>query len=73
MQHVFPMIANRKKIHLRSGGAIFAGEALSPFKREAWLELTPCERMRRSMRMRRLAPDIKKMHDFKLFHQFGGL
>jgi len=46
---------------------MFFAEALSPFKQEAWLKLTPCERMRRSLRMRRFIPNIKEVHDRKLF------
>ena len=41
--------------------AMFFAEALSPFKQEVWLKLTPGERMRR------LIPNIKEVHDRKLF------
>jgi len=47
--------------------AMFSTEALSPFKQEVWLKLTPCERMRRSLHMLRLIPNIKEVHDRKLF------
>lgn len=46
---------------------MFCAGVLSPFKKEVWLKLTPCERMRRSLRMRRLIPNIKELHDRKLF------
>lgn len=47
--------------------AVTLAGALSPFKQEVWFKLTPCERMRRSLRMRRLIPNIKEVHDRKLF------
>ena len=51
----------------RLANAMFFAGALSPFKQEVWHNLTPCERMRRSLRMLRLIPNIKEVHDRKLF------
>jgi hypothetical protein len=55
-----------KRLKPMANTMFFAG-ALSPFKQEVWLRLTPCERMRRSLRMLRLVPNIKEVHDRKLF------
>jgi hypothetical protein len=43
------------------------GEILSPFKAAEWLELKPAERLRRSWALRRRLPDIRAVHDRKLF------
>jgi len=40
---------------------------LSPFKTEAWQKLSPRERLRRSWAMRRRLPDLRAVHDRKLF------
>lgn len=50
-----------------TANAMFLAGILSPFKEEIWLKLTPCERMRRSLHMLRLIPNIKEVHDCKLF------
>lgn len=44
----------------------FAEEVLSPFKRDAWLRLTPAERLARSWRLRSRLPDPQAVHDRKL-------
>ncbi len=43
------------------------GEAVSPYKAEVWRHLTPRERLRRSWAMRSRIPDLKAVHDRKLF------
>ena len=42
-------------------------EAVSPYKAEVWRHLTPGERLRRSWAMRSRIPDLKALHDSKLF------
>jgi hypothetical protein len=42
-------------------------EAVSPYKAEVWQRLTPAERLRRSWEMRSRIPDLKAVHDRKLF------
>lgn len=42
-------------------------EATSPYKAEVWRRLTPRERLRRSWQMRSRLPDLKAVHDRKLF------
>lgn len=42
-------------------------EAVSPYKAEVWRRLTPRERLRRSWQMRSRLPDLKAVHDRKLF------
>lgn len=49
------------------GNAMFFAEFFSPFKQKVWLRLTPGERMRRSLRMRCSVPNIKEVHDRKIF------
>lgn len=43
------------------------GEAVSPYKADVWRRLTPRERLRRSWQMRSRIPDLKAVHDRKLF------
>ena len=43
------------------------GEAVSPYKAEIWRHLTPRERLRRSWQLRSRLPDLKAVHDRKLF------
>jgi hypothetical protein len=42
-------------------------EAISPYKAEVWRRLTPGERLRRSWAMRSRIPDLRALHDSKLF------
>jgi hypothetical protein len=42
-------------------------EAVSPYKADVWRHLTPRERLRRSWQMRSRLPDLKAVHDRKLF------
>jgi len=42
-------------------------EAQSPYKADVWRQLTPGERLRRSWQMRSRIPDLKRVHDRKLF------
>jgi hypothetical protein len=57
----------------RKSGRITPGKALAPFKQEAWLKLTPGARLRHCMQMRRLIPNLKEVHDRKLFPNLKGL
>lgn len=41
--------------------------ALSPYKAEVWGRLTPRERLRRSWALRARLPDLRAVHDRKLF------
>jgi hypothetical protein len=50
-----------------TAGVYAVEDLLSPFKRDAWLQLTPAERLDRSWRLRKLIPDLKAVHDRKLF------
>ena len=43
------------------------GEEVSPYKTGVWRHLTPRERLRRSWQMRSRLPDLKAVHDRKLF------
>ena len=43
------------------------GEAASPYKADVWRRLTPRERLRRSWQMRSRLPDLRAVHDRKLF------
>ncbi len=42
-------------------------EAVAPYKAEVWRQLTPRERLRRSWQLRSRIPDLKAVHDRKLF------
>jgi hypothetical protein len=42
-------------------------EAVSPYKADIWRHLAPRERLRRSWQMRSRLPDLKAVHDRKLF------
>jgi hypothetical protein len=42
-------------------------EAQSPYKAEVWTRLSAKERLRRSWQMRSRIPDLKAVHDRKLF------
>jgi hypothetical protein len=42
-------------------------EAVSPYKADVWRRLTPGERLRRSWQMCSRLPDLKAVHDRKLF------
>jgi hypothetical protein len=42
-------------------------EAVSPYKADVWRRLTPAGRLRRSWEMRSRIPDLKAVHDRKLF------
>lgn len=50
-----------------AAAAIQLGEAVSPYKADVWRRLTPRERLRRSWQMRSRLPDLKAVHDRKLF------
>jgi len=42
-------------------------EAQSPYKADVWRQLTPRERLRRSWQLRSRIPNLKAVHDKKLF------
>ena len=42
-------------------------EAQSPYKAAVWRKLTPGERLRRSWEMRSRLPNLRAVHDRKLF------
>jgi hypothetical protein len=42
-------------------------EAVSPYKADVWRRLTPRERLRRSWELRSRIPNLKAVHDRKLF------
>lgn len=42
-------------------------ESQSPYKADVWRRLTPRERLRRAWQMRSRLPDIRAVHDRKLF------
>jgi hypothetical protein len=42
-------------------------EAVSPYKASVWRKLTPRERLRRSWELRSRIPDLRAVHDRKLF------
>jgi hypothetical protein len=50
-----------------AGSFLTLNEAQSPFKADVWRRLTPRERLRRSWQMRSRLPDLKAVHDRKLF------
>jgi hypothetical protein len=59
-----------KTDHQNSDSAIapmHLAQAASPYKAEVWRRLTPGERLRRSWQMRSRLPDLKAVHDRKLF------
>jgi hypothetical protein len=53
--------------HDAAGPNINAVEALSPYKWDVWRRLTPRERLRRSWELRSRIPNLKALHDSKLF------
>jgi hypothetical protein len=50
-----------------AAGTITLGEAVSLYKADVWRRLTPRERLRRSWQMRSRLPNLKAVHDRKLF------
>jgi hypothetical protein len=58
--------ATQQKIDTATSN-ITIGDALSPYKTDVWRRLTPRERLRRSWEMRSRIPDLKALHDSKLF------
>jgi hypothetical protein len=44
-----------------------ANEAISPYKADEWVRLTPRERLRRSWALRSRLKDPRAVHDRKLF------
>jgi hypothetical protein len=44
-----------------------SSEVLSPFKARLWMKLTAAERLRRSWALRKRLPDLRAVHDRKLF------
>jgi len=63
-------MAGNKKPRGRSGKAapsLTFNEPHFPYKADVWRRLTPKERLRRSWQMRSRIPDLKAVHDRKLF------
>src|SRR5204862_92269 len=50
-----------------ASSSLTLNDALSPYKAGVWRQLTPRERLRRSWQMRSRIPDLKAVHDRKLF------
>ena len=57
---------SQPKVHAATA-TMALGEAVSPYKAEVWRHLTPRERLHRSWQMRSRIPDLKAVHDRKLF------
>ena len=61
-------MARDKEENLNEAGSSLAlNESQSPYKAGVWGRLTPGERLRRSWQMRSRLPDLKAVHDRKLF------
>ncbi len=45
----------------------YLSETQSPYKAAVWRKLTPAERLRRSWEMRSRLPNLRAVHDRKLF------
>jgi len=60
------MASNYQNLDAASN-SLHLAEAVSPYKAEVWRQLTPRERLRRSWQMRSRLPDLKAVHDRKLF------
>jgi hypothetical protein len=58
---------SRNKTRNDETDSLMLNEAQSPYKFEVWRRLTPRERLRRSWQMRSRIPDLKAVHDRKLF------
>ena len=59
--------ADLDRQRLAETGALTLREAQSPYKAGEWLRLTPAERLRRSWALRSRLPDLRAVHDRKLF------
>jgi hypothetical protein len=59
--------ADSDRQRLAETGALTLREAQSPYKAGEWLRLTPAERLRRSWALRSRLPDLRAVHDRKLF------
>jgi hypothetical protein len=53
--------------HRAAASSMSPAEAISPYKADVWRSLTPRERLRRSWELRSRIPDLKAVHDRKLF------
>jgi len=60
------MVATHKNVNA-ANVTMTLGEVVSPYKADVWRHLTPRERLRRSWQMRSRLPDLKAVHDRKLF------
>jgi hypothetical protein len=49
-----------------------AADVLAPFKTQAWLRLSPAARLRRAWRLRKLIPNLRAIHDQKIFPRLDG-
>ena len=61
------MSAVQKTAVREPAGSYTVAGLLSPFKRDEWLRLSPAERLKRSWRLRQRIPNLKAVHDHKLF------
>jgi hypothetical protein len=61
------MHADNQHNETNSSPDLRLAEAVSPYKADVWRRLTPRERLRRSWQMRSRIPDLKAVHDRKLF------
>jgi hypothetical protein len=61
------MTRNIKPSSNDASSSLTLNEALSPYKAGVWRQLTPRERLRRSWQMRSRIPNLKAVHDRKLF------
>ena len=61
------MSKTRKNAAQESPEPYAIDDVLSPFKRDAWLRLSPAERLERSWRLRKRIPNLEAVHDRKLF------
>ena len=62
-----PMTRKVKRSSNDATSSLALNEAQSPYKAGVWRRLTPRERLRRSWQMRSRVPDLKAVHDRKLF------
>jgi hypothetical protein len=62
-----PIRKRTRKLKVPPVAPLTVAEAVSPYKFEDWLKLTPAERLRRSWQMRSRIPNLRELHDRKLF------
>ena len=57
--------------NVKSDG-IDAISVLAPFKTHAWMRLSPAARLSRAWRLRKLIPNLRAIHDQKIFPRLDG-